>query len=82
MTRSKTPKSQAPTSSEPPTKISAVIKLLKRKNGATLNDIFKATGWQQHSVRAALTGLRKKGHAIERNSSGDTSYYRIVKVQK
>ena len=25
-----------------------------------------ATGWQEHSIRAALTGLRKAGHVIAR----------------
>jgi hypothetical protein len=29
----------------------------------------KATGWQPHSVRAALTGLRKKDHGIRREQS-------------
>ena len=29
----------------------------------------KATGWQPHSVRAALTGLRQKDHDIRREQS-------------
>lgn len=43
------------------TKSSAVIKLLSRTKGATLAEIGTATGWQPHSCRAFLTGLRKKG---------------------
>jgi DNA-binding MarR family transcriptional regulator len=82
MTHSRTPKSLARNSSESPTKISTVIKLLKRKNGATLNDITKVAGWQQHSVRAALTGLRKKGHAIERDNESGVSSYRIAKADQ
>jgi hypothetical protein len=31
--------------------------MLKRSGGATLDEIVKATGWQPHSTRAALTGL-------------------------
>jgi len=37
----------------------------------------KATDWQAHSIRAALTGLRKKGHEIERSGKdrkGGTVY--------
>ena len=48
-----------------PTKPEAILKLILRKNGAPLKSLENATGWQLHSVRAALTGLRKKGHAIE-----------------
>ncbi len=49
-----------------PTKIETIIKLLRRPNGASIAQLQKTAGWQPHSVRAALTGLRKKGHAIER----------------
>lgn len=60
------------------TKIGKVIKLLERKQGATLDQIVKATGWQPHTARAALTGLKKKGHAIEREKVDGTSLYRIT----
>lgn len=60
------------------TKISKVTKLLERKQGATLDQIVKATGWQPHTARAALTGLKKKGHAIEREQADGTSLYRIT----
>ena len=48
------------------TKIAKVQALLERQQGARLDAICKATGWQPHSVRAALSGLRKAGHVIER----------------
>ena len=60
------------------TKIGKVVKLLKRKNGATFGQIVEATGWQSHTARAALTGLKKKGHVIEREASERGSRYRIV----
>lgn len=60
------------------TKIAKLIALLRRKRGATLQDMVEATGWQEHSVRAALTGLRKKGHAIERSNAGGVTSYRIT----
>ena len=49
------------------TKTSSVLRLLRRSNGASIADLQKATGWQPHSVRSALTGLRKKGHAVQRS---------------
>jgi len=63
-----------------PTKISRVRTMLERPSGATLAAICKATGWQPHSARAALSGLRKAGHTIERDPGAtDTpSVYRIV----
>ena len=58
------------------TKKAAVIALLAHPDGASLNDLSAATGWQAHSVRAALTGLRKEGHAITRDKDdkGETRY--------
>ena len=58
-----------------PTKQSQVIDLLRGKGGVALAAIVDATGWQAHTVRAALTGLRKQGHAIERSKiDGETRY--------
>lgn len=64
------------------TKQGAVIKLLKRRQGATVVQIQQATNWQAHSVRAALTGLRKKGHNVARseNAKGVT-VYKIVEAE-
>ncbi|TKD51545.1 DUF3489 domain-containing protein [Sphingomonas baiyangensis] len=58
-------------------KSAAVISLLRRDTGATLGELIEATGWLPHTTRAALTGLRKKGHAIERSKRGDATCYRI-----
>jgi hypothetical protein len=58
------------------TKPDIIIRLINRKSGAALNQLQEATGWKPHSVRAALTGLRKKGHEITRdkNRKGVTIY--------
>ena len=42
------------------TKQATLIDLLKRKTGATIADLVKATGWQPHSVRGAISGTLKK----------------------
>lgn len=63
-----------------PTKAAIVSKLLSRPRGASLGDISAATGWQAHSIRAFLTGLRKKGVNLEREQRRDgATGYRIVK---
>ena len=60
------------------TKPEIILKLVRRKSGATLKAMQDATGWQPHSVRAALTGLRKKGHDIERAKDGKgVTIYRL-----
>ena len=37
-----------------------VIALIQRKDGATLDEIMKATGWRSHSVRGFISTLGKK----------------------
>ena len=64
-----------------PTKSAIVSKLLSRPRGASLGDITAATGWQAHSIRAFLTGLRKKGIVLEREQRRDgATSYRIIKA--
>lgn len=60
------------------TKIGKVTALLEREQGATLEELIEATGWLPHTTRAALTGLKKKGHTIERDKRGETTCYRII----
>lgn len=77
--------SEAPAGAAPPaapdsprqTKAALVLGLLHRDGGATLAELVEATGWLPHTTRAALTGLRKKGHAIKRERRDGTSCYRI-----
>ncbi len=57
-----------------------VVSLLSRGEGATMAELITATGWLPHTTRAALTGLRKKGHSIERSKRGTDTCYRIVAV--
>ncbi len=68
-----------------PTKIAKVQALLERPTGASLEALCKATGWQPHSTRAALSGLRKAGHVVERTSDDGNkagSVYRIIAAAK
>ena len=63
---------------KPATKQATVVKLLRSKDGATLAELVNATGWLAHSTRAALTGLRKKGHIIMKEKRGAETCYRII----
>ena len=58
-------------------KIVGVLSRLRRPDGATLNELVDATGWLPHTTRAALTSLRKKGHAITKCRRGDLTCYDI-----
>jgi hypothetical protein len=51
-------------------KLAEVMALLGRKQRAGIEELTSATGWLPHTTRAALTGLRKRGYAIERSRSG------------
>jgi len=59
------------------TKSASVLALLGREQGATLAEMIAATGWLPHTTRAALTGLRKKGHPITRERRAGETCYRI-----
>ena len=62
------------------TKTAILLKLLSRKSGADLPTLQSATGWEAHSVRAALSGFRKAGCIIDRTDPvkpGGLAVYRL-----
>jgi Protein of unknown function (DUF3489) len=73
------------------TKQALLIELLKRDEGATVDQIAGATGWQKHTIRGAISGALKKklGFTIEATrireegankagAKGSTTVYRIT----
>lgn len=70
-----------PTAAKPPSKTALIVGMLQRSEGATLEQMVEATGWQPHTTRAALTGLRKKGHHIARSKIDETTRYNIVSIE-
>ena len=63
----------------PGTKQACLAEMLATPGGATLGALADALGWQPHTTRAAITGLRKRGFEITVANEGDVSrVYRIV----
>ena len=54
-----------PTPERSKSKIELVIERLGQPDGATISELCKATGWQAHSVRGAMSGTLKKGRKLE-----------------
>ena len=68
----------APPPPKVPSKTSLILGMLQRGEGATLEQMVEATGWLPHTTRAAMTGLRKKGHAIIRTKVEEVTRYTIA----
>lgn len=70
---SSNPKQSAKRSGNSPerksSKSDAVLNLLRRKRGASLEEMQKASGWQAHSVRGYLSGTVKKRLGLKLSSS-------------
>jgi hypothetical protein len=73
------------------TKQALMIEMLKRPEGATVEQIAEATGWQHHTIRGAISGALKKklGLTVEATrtrevgpnqtgAKGSATTYRIV----
>jgi len=58
------------------TKQAKLVGMLSRKSGVTLAKASETLGWQPHTTRATITGLKKRGYVIERRDreSKDSIY--------
>jgi biotin operon repressor len=59
-------------------KADRLLTLLRTGTGASLEEMMEATGWQAHTVRAAMTGLRKRGYEIARHVEGNTTVWSVA----
>ena len=65
------------------TKQIRLVAMLSRKSGVTITKASEALEWQHHTIRAALTGLRKRGYQIKRQDrEGKASVYVISDEDK
>jgi hypothetical protein len=63
------------------TKQATLIELLQRQEGATLEQMVQATGWQQHTVRGCMAGALKKKLGltiVSEKTDGQQRTYRIA----
>jgi hypothetical protein len=68
-----------PKPAKPSSKSTLVLQMLQRPEGAKIAQLVAATGWLPHTTRAALTGLKKKGHEIaSEKAEGEERVYRVV----
>src|SRR6201984_1535469 len=49
-----------------PSKQDGVIAMLRRPEGATVDEVARATGWQRHTVRGVFSGTLKKKLGLTR----------------
>jgi hypothetical protein len=57
-----------------------VIAMLQRPEGATIQQLCEATGWQQHTVRGTLAGALKKKLGLEIISSKEAGSERVYRL--
>ena len=58
-------------------KLGLILKHLQGKAGATIDELAEATGWQKHTVHAALCRLRGRGFAMAIEAEGVRNRYRL-----
>jgi hypothetical protein len=54
------PEPESPSDAKRPSKQDAVIAMLRRPEGATVEEVAHTTGWQRHTVRGVFSGTLKK----------------------
>jgi DNA-binding MarR family transcriptional regulator len=77
------PAKAAPTERPAPragTKQALMIDLLKRPEGATVEQPAAATGWQHHTIRGAISGALKKKLGLEVTSTKDGQGRRTYRI--
>jgi hypothetical protein len=62
-------------------KTGKILDLLKRPDGATLQELMKLTGWQAHSVRGFLSGTVGKKMALALTSTKSDDGQRCYSVK-
>lgn len=54
--------------------------MLRREEGATIDEIIAATGWQAHTVRGAKAGALKKKLGLEATSEKVDERGRVYRI--
>lgn len=78
--RGRAASSAANAAPRPDTKQAQVIAMLRGADGATVDEIAVATGWQRHTVRGAIAGALKKKLGLDVTSEKDDKRGRIYRI--
>ena len=62
------------------TKQATMIEMLRRTDGATIEEIAAATGWQKHTIRGAMAGALKKKLGLDIASDKVEGRGRVYKI--
>lgn len=63
-----------------PTKHLQAVELLSRDEGASIEEMSVLANWLNHSTRAFLTGLKKKGYGVTSDKVDGVRRYKIAKA--
>jgi hypothetical protein len=70
----------APVKTRADSKQATVIRMLRRPEGATLDQLVEATGWQKHTVRGCLAGALKKKLGMTLTSAKESGGDRVYRA--
>jgi hypothetical protein len=58
-----------------------LIALLRRKRGASIDEMVAATGWLPHSVRGAISGTLRKKLGLTIVAEAESGRGRVYRIQ-
>jgi hypothetical protein len=62
-------------------KLGLIVDRLGDEAGMTIDELTAVTGWQAHTVRAALSRLRTRGFATHLERNGDRNAYQLIRQE-
>jgi hypothetical protein len=71
---------QAASAARPKTKLGRLEAMLRRPDGATVEQISKSLDWQAHSVRGAMSGALKKWQGLTIASEKTVDGRRVYRI--
>ena len=73
-------KARKQATSRPKTKLAQLEAMLRRPDGATVEQISKSLDWQKHSVRGAMSGALKKKQGLTITSDKTDDGRRVYRI--
>jgi hypothetical protein len=73
-------KTRKPAASKSRTKLAQLEAMLRRPDGATVEQISESLDWQKHSVRGAMSGALKKKQGLTITSEKTDTGRRVYRI--